>query len=179
VSVEQFGNVIRSLRVLDDSVLEYTSRGPADLRVSAVLNHHIGRTRRALVATVTVRNVGSRSAGRIVLSAIAGTPGFRLEGPRRRRHAELGPAATWTESFVLRLLRPGSQRVFFLATSTANRPGAELDFDVVGPAVARGSGPRGRTTSNGGGRWIAFAVVGGFAAALLVAVAIRRRAARR
>lgn len=179
VSVEQFGDVVRSLRVLDDSALEYTSRGPADLRMSAVLDHHVLRTQRALVATVTVRNVGGRGARRIVLSAIAGTPGFRFEGSSRRRHAELRPDETWTESFVLRLLRPGTQRVFFLATSTANRPGAELDFRAVGPAVARPSAPRRRTTSSRDGLWTALVIAGALAAALLAAAALRRRAGRR
>jgi hypothetical protein len=173
ISVEQFGgSPIRTVTLYDDSALIYTPRGPGKLVVQLRRNEAVGHTGKRLVATLRVRNVGQRPVSKIRISAVLGAPDLRLVGQTTRSRGALQPGKSLYESFALVPQSANNFRVFFVVSSTANRPGAELNFSAVGAPLrspTKDSTSPGRADSSNNW-WIEIAAVAGVLA-LLVSVA--------
>jgi len=137
--VEDFGAKVSQVTVYGDSSLEYTPDGPANVVIVA---HADARPKvgRPLHVSVTLTNRGQRAARKITLTSNSAGEPISLQGPVARQVADLAPGQSRTVTMTFVPAAGGLSRLFFLASTTANQPGTEVDINTAG-AVRAPSAP--------------------------------------
>jgi hypothetical protein len=130
---------IERLRVLEDSGLEVTRRGPARLALEPILPNQSIRPGERFKIGYRLRNVGDRDARQVVVRIAADQHGGpRVIGSDRRRLGRVREGATGT--FRLKAQQAGRYRLLLGADSSASHPRRAIEV----PVVSAGRRPAGR-----------------------------------
>lgn len=169
--LERYGRArVRAARVLEDSGVVSSLKGPARLRLEVPVRDRRLRVGDEFSLPYRVRNVGDRAPEWARISVQFDEHALTAVGPTTHR---LDPRAAKSEgAFRFRARRAGRSDVFLSLDSTANHPGAQVSVRIDPPSAAP-AGVR------------AWKALGGAGLVLLAAAAIvglaphRRRTAER
>lgn len=167
IVMEQFGRLrVASLRVLPDSGIIVTGRGPPDLAIRATSPSQKVLTGDTFEVRFTVRNQGGRAV-RDLGVAVAPPHGISVVGPSTRGLGRVGSSGRTSGRFRLRAERAGDYRLPLQAVGGAQFTGTAIDVAVA------------RAQQSPGWGWVRIAVGSIFmlGGAGFIVAARRRRAA--
>lgn len=127
LAVQELGARVARVVVLGDSAIEYTPIGPAEIVVRATSPPKavVGRP---LPIDVVVSNRGGRPAANVQVSTGFSGSRLQLRGQASRTISTLGAGQSRHLRIVYVPRELGHSRIFFLGSSTANRPGTQIDI---------------------------------------------------
>ncbi len=168
--VQELGAHVARVVILGDSAIEYTPLGAAEIviRATAPPKAAVGRP---LPIDVVVSNRGDRPAAHVQVSTGFNGSRLQLRGQASRTISTLGPGQTRHLTIVYVPREPGHSRIFFLGSSTANRPGAQIDILVTGESQGSAGHSRGH-------RGLDIAIGAGMITLVSVLLFARRRSRR-